>query len=440
MRPIGSFLNYPGYFGLQPATSLDYPLDDLLWWYDGSDATAYTRLDLLKYNANGHSVNVTLSGSDYIATKTSAPDAFTLAQTNASFITGKHYFSFMPDTIGSAPNYGMGISASNSNLDDYIGNDTDSTGYFSSGPVYIGGINQGSISAYTAGQRIDMALDKDNNKVWFRANNGNWDNNAGHDPATNTGGFAIAVNTSFASMSMLKQNDAGEFINAAGVVPSGFTAVNRGDLTTNVSQINDKSGNNNHATQLVIVSQGLHIPALYNGKDIIRFDGTDDFYSCNSLTGAENRGHTVITVFKLNDTGVGFLAVVTDAGNDGTGPANTQVFREATRYVCRYGNETGALWTDSNISDLQILTGYSTPQAAHDREIFKNGVTQGSVNTPNVVNNTPTKLRVGTQWNNTFGLDYIAMDFCEQLGYKGALTPATHAAVIAVSKAKWGIA
>lgn len=49
-----------------------------------------------------------------------------------------------------------------------------------------------------------------------------------------------------------------------------------------VSQWNDKSGNNSHAVQAVATSQPAYTPAGLNGRNVLTFDGTSDFFELSS--------------------------------------------------------------------------------------------------------------------------------------------------------------
>lgn len=53
-----------------------------------------------------------------------------------------------------------------------------------------------------------------------------------------------------------------------------------------VARWEDKSGNDNHATQGTGGSQPLRKESVINGLDVMRFDGTDDFLAADGLTSA----------------------------------------------------------------------------------------------------------------------------------------------------------
>lgn len=66
-----------------------------------------------------------------------------------------------------------------------------------------------------------------------------------------------------------------------------------------ISQWLDKSGNGHHATQSTGVSQALRKTGIKNGRDLVRFDGANDFFYTPGL-GPLSIEYTIFTVFKSN--------------------------------------------------------------------------------------------------------------------------------------------
>lgn len=65
---------------------------------------------------------------------------------------------------------------------------------YSGSSIFYNGSSSGfTLSGFTSGDVICIALDLGNSKVWFRKNGGNWDGNATHNPATNTGGISLST-------------------------------------------------------------------------------------------------------------------------------------------------------------------------------------------------------------------------------------------------------
>lgn len=63
--------------------------------------------------------------------------------------------------------------------------------------IWIGGVSQGidlfAGGAAIAGDRLCMAVDLDNNRIWFRKNAEDWNASASANPATNSGGLDIGA-------------------------------------------------------------------------------------------------------------------------------------------------------------------------------------------------------------------------------------------------------
>lgn len=67
---------------------------------------------------------------------------------------------------------------------------------------------------------------------------------------------------------------------------------------SNVSQWNDKSGNERHATQETAVNQPEYTTAGLNGKNVVTFGGNDYFLLSNDIVSSPS---TIVVVFKFNN-------------------------------------------------------------------------------------------------------------------------------------------
>lgn len=113
--------------------------------------------------------------------------------------TGKKYWEMRVD-IGDPntsilPGAGIGIPPYAA-VD--LGNDSnESIGWQGNGIIRRNSGNIATIQTFTTTDICCIALDIDNNKIWFRTNNGNWNNDilANQNPATNTGGFDTSALT-----------------------------------------------------------------------------------------------------------------------------------------------------------------------------------------------------------------------------------------------------
>lgn len=85
-----------------------------------------------------------------------------------------------------------------------------------------------------------------------------------------------------------------------------------------VSQWSDKSGNARHISQANATQQPTYITAGFNGKNIMRFDGSND-YLFNDTVGASGKSFlTMIAVFKL-------LSITNEDLPMGTGATTTEI-------------------------------------------------------------------------------------------------------------------
>lgn len=145
---------------------------------------------LATWNPSDKSANITLSGGNLIATLSSA--TFDNVRATKSASAGKYYYE-ITNGAGISLSY-VGVAASGVSLTSALGNSTNTVAYGSNGNVNTNGSFSAAIGTYTDGDRIDMALDLDNGKVWFRKNGGNWNADGSANPTTNTNGIDINNN------------------------------------------------------------------------------------------------------------------------------------------------------------------------------------------------------------------------------------------------------
>ena len=89
---------------------------------------------------------------------------------------------------------GIGVSNHSIDLGNYTGSDANSIGYYDTGEVWVeGGLLASGLPVFeTAGDVIDVAVDRINNLIYLRVNGGDWNNDSNADPSTATGGIDIA--------------------------------------------------------------------------------------------------------------------------------------------------------------------------------------------------------------------------------------------------------
>lgn len=104
-------------------------------------------------------------GKLMVAKKAGASNWYSMPATIGK-TSGKWYFE-VTHTAGSYPLVGIGTL---SMVDYYVGNDSQGYGYAYSGPVYHGGSQLANFAAITAGDTVGVAMDLDNDLLYFYKN------------------------------------------------------------------------------------------------------------------------------------------------------------------------------------------------------------------------------------------------------------------------------
>lgn len=142
------------------------------------------------------SSNITLSGGDLTATNGSTGEGRNV-RSIASHATGKYYCEFtLVEDGGDAGFDAPGVVNATFPIGDnstYLGETSDGVGAYGDGSVYRNNSVVATIAAFTQGAVVCMAVDADNERIWWRTNGGNWNNSATADPATNTEGVNLAA-------------------------------------------------------------------------------------------------------------------------------------------------------------------------------------------------------------------------------------------------------
>lgn len=170
--------------------------------------------------------NIVLSNGDLTATV--VIDAYRGARTIVAIpAASKKYWSNYIDSV--TFNCGVGLCNESFNLVGSVAN-VNNAGYGSGVGSFYSANNliSDALMTYGASDRIDIAVDVSAKLIWFRKNNGNWNNDAGADPSGGVGGlsFSTLSATSYYAMVVLdyatitSQFSSGSWTNPA---PSGFT-------------------------------------------------------------------------------------------------------------------------------------------------------------------------------------------------------------------------
>jgi hypothetical protein len=130
-------------------------------------------------------VNKTAKNTNGVANK--------LALSVTSYSTGKRYFEATLDASSSG--CAVGVGDASANTANFTGSDAHSAGYLGAGTEwYNNAIQTASFATYTTGDRIAVALDVDNKKVWFAkfvSGSPVWQG-TGANPSTGAGGLSLS--------------------------------------------------------------------------------------------------------------------------------------------------------------------------------------------------------------------------------------------------------
>lgn len=200
------------------------------------------------WNPSDVSANITLSGSNLVATSTSITQGG--ARGVAGKKLGKHYVEFTCTTISGTAS-GVGAVYSGASLATMGTASSAGRGAFvlASGHIWTNGVDTGAtLGALANGDVICMALDKDNRQVWFRKGAGNWNGVATNDPTiSGTGVYYPSTISQVGSMDAwyiaLISNVSGNAVSVnvgdtafSQTVPSGYTS---GWTDTDTSGVQD---------------------------------------------------------------------------------------------------------------------------------------------------------------------------------------------------------
>jgi len=144
------------------------------------------------WDANNKGGGLALSGSNQIATA-GGGSFFTVASNR--ILTGKTYCEFVATTMTGTMMIGIGALSQSWVASNSPGVSTSALTFRNGGTVVCNNSTLATIQSFVAGNRIQLAFDPTQNpmQIWFNVNNGNWNNNASNDPATNVGGISCAT-------------------------------------------------------------------------------------------------------------------------------------------------------------------------------------------------------------------------------------------------------
>jgi hypothetical protein len=141
---------------------------------------------------------IELSNNNCTASFTSDADEIeTSVLTNYAIKSGEKVVFSMITTYGGYEGYtGVGIANHQFDVSDYLGDDTNSIGFYDDGAVWFDNDDIISLDlSFKKDNTVDVAVDRVNNLIWFRVDGGDWNGDNTQNPETATGGIDISAIT-----------------------------------------------------------------------------------------------------------------------------------------------------------------------------------------------------------------------------------------------------
>ena len=142
------------------------------------------------WNPADKSANITLSGSDLIATNNGGGSGAVRAVTSAS--SGKKYWEL---TCAGADidNALVGVANASYDVETSMDAGTNSLGWYGNdGKVYLNEVDIATYVTFAATDVLGIAFDLTAELMWFRKGSGNWNNSASANPATGAEGLDVS--------------------------------------------------------------------------------------------------------------------------------------------------------------------------------------------------------------------------------------------------------
>lgn len=218
-----------------------------------------------------------------------------------------------------------------------------------------------------------------------------------------------------------------------------FDATTGGSLVAangGVARWEDKSGNGRHATQSTSGNRPLRKTAIQGGRDVVRFDGSNDWINLptNFRWWPQGTLFAVLDNTTSSNPWYAFerpdedpsLRLYTDTTSGGW------YYASAYRLLFASGHYD-AIGTGS----VRTITLNNTAYKSYSNGILKNSTTLSAAPTAN--NPTFSHTLGGFKANNDGNSSYANIDIAEIIMYDSALSDANRAAVESYLMSKWGI-
>jgi len=195
----------------------------------------------ITWNPSDKAANVALSGGNLIATGTLTGTAGNNVRVNAYTASGLIYWEVVANTVNGGAGFGFGFANASFTIGAgvYIGENSNSLGWYDNSEVYINGSIVASYTLTTAapfysGDVLSGALNLTTRRLYLRVNSGKWNGAANANPVAGTGGIDVsAITGNIAAALELSFNTEQGTLRALAAsftqsVPSGYSALDPG--------------------------------------------------------------------------------------------------------------------------------------------------------------------------------------------------------------------
>lgn len=232
-----------------------------------------------------------------------------------------------------------------------------------------------------------------------------------------------------------------------------FDATAGGNLVTTdgsaVARWADKSGNGRHATQGTVNARPLLKTSVKNGRNVLRFDGSNDIFSVNDLATLFRSARTIFAVARTSTGGRNGTTQVSQVIINGMGTQfqylGFEGFPTSTTTSGLITNAGASIWTAStlpytqgNFVGLTKVVNYTNQWQV---QLFSNG-TAGAVNQMGVGQNlnqsTAAYIGAGRPAEGQYDF-FLSGDISEILFYNTALTTTQRQSVETYLNNKWAL-
>jgi hypothetical protein len=214
-----------------------------------------------------------------------------------------------------------------------------------------------------------------------------------------------------------------------------------------VARWEDKSGNARHATQATSGNRPLQKTGVQNGRDVLRFDGSNDFMQRDSFSFLNATGFTGFIVAKSDETADRWLLTGTiPSDNDdyaaimlrrnGASPARNQFFFGGSNTGITETTETTGFAALTHRVTSGSMSAHRNGNLIGTQSVTATGTGEGGRNIP-----TRSILNIGALVRpaNPSGGFFFKGDIAEIIWYDSGLSDASRSLVESYLTSKWGI-